>query len=266
LGTLTVMTFNLRFDNPKDGPHAWPHRRDAAAALLHARAPDLIGTQEGLAQQLDELQESLPGYAAFGIGRRGPREDEHCRIFYRTASLRLRRSGDFWLSDTPDVVGSISESWGNELPRMATWGEFERVPDGARFTFLNTHLDHDSSIARERGAQQIVRFLRRSDLPHPVILAGDLNDGPDSLPLKLLTGALPVDGSASRLRDAYRLAGGQGAGRPTFHGFTGNGLERIDYVLVEDPLQVTEHTVLDEPVKDRWVSDHFPVLAVVAGV
>lgn len=265
MAALTVMTFNLRYDNPKDGPNAWPHRRSAAASLLRQHAPHLIGTQEGLAQQLAELEESLPGYAAFGSGRRGPREDEHCRVFYRTDSLKLRRHGDFWLSDTPDAVGSLTESWGNTLPRMATWGEFERIPDGTRFTFLNTHLDHASPVARERGAQQIVRFLRGSDIPHPVILAGDLNAGPDSAPLKLLTGELPVDGTASRLRDAYRLSGGQGDGKPTFHSFTGEGRQRIDYILVETPLRVTRYTLLDEPVNDRWVSDHHPVLATIKG-
>jgi endonuclease/exonuclease/phosphatase family metal-dependent hydrolase len=263
---LAVMSFNLRFDNPKDGPNAWPYRRSAAAALLREHAPHLIGTQEGLAGQLAELEESLVGYAAFGSGRRGPREDEHCRVFYRTDALKLRRHGDFWLSDTPDVVGSISESWGNTLPRMATWGEFEQTSSGARFTFLNTHLDHASAAARDRGAQQIVRFLRRSDIPHPVILAGDLNAGPDSPPLKLLTGDLPVDESPSRLRDSYRLSGGQGAGKPTFHGFTGQGRERIDYILVEAPLRVTRYALLDERVEERWVSDHYPVLAVIEGL
>jgi endonuclease/exonuclease/phosphatase family metal-dependent hydrolase len=263
---LTVISFNLRYDTPKDGPNAWPHRRSAVAALLQKHAPHLIGTQEGLALQLDELGESLPGYAAFGSGRRGPREDEHCRVFYRTDSLKLRRHGDFWLSDTPDQVGGISGSWGNTLPRMATWAEFERTTDGACFTFLNTHLDHASAVARERGAQQIVRFLRRADTPHPVILAGDLNADPGSVPLKLLTGELPVDASPSLLRDAYRLSGGQGNGEPTFHGFTGEGRERIDYVLVEAPHRVTRYARLDETVSDRWVSDHFPVLAVVAGI
>lgn len=266
MATLTVMSFNLRYDNPQDGQNAWPHRRSAVVALLREHAPHLIGTQEGLAHQLAELEESLPGYGAFGSGRRGPKEDEHSRVLYRTDSLKLRRHGDFWLSDTPDVVGSISEDWGNTLPRMATWGEFERSSDGGRFTFLNTHLDHASPAARERGARQIVRFLRPPEIAHPVILAGDLNAGPDSIPLKTLTGELPVDDSLSRLRDSYHPSGGQGAGRPTFHGFNGMGRERIDYVLVETPLRVTRYTVLDALVKERWVSDHHPVLATVEGL
>src|SRR5262249_42101914 len=163
---------------------------------------------------------------------------------YRAAALRLRRHGDFWLSDTPERVGSVSPEWGNRLPRMATWGEFEHLETGRTFTFLNTHLDHASSLARENAARQIVRFLCRPDLAPPAILAGDLNADPDSLTLQLLTGRAPVDGAASRLRDA--TAGSPAMGAPTFHDFTGRGTERIDYVLVEPAFRVERYQVLDE--------------------
>jgi len=258
---LTVMTFNLRFDNPRDGEHAWPHRREAAAALIRAHAPHLLGTQEGLAPQLEELQALLPGYTAFGTGRRGPRQDEHCQVFYRSDTLRLRRHGDFWLSETPDTVGSITEAWNNTLPRMASWGEFEVIESGDRITFLNTHLDHASPTARERGAAQIVRFLQRPEIAHPVVVAGDLNALPDSLPLQILVGEVPVDGSPSPLRDACLLSGGLSDDGPTFHAFTGRGQERIDYLLVEPSLRVTRCEVLNAPIEGRWVSDHFPVVA-----
>jgi endonuclease/exonuclease/phosphatase family metal-dependent hydrolase len=186
---LTVLTLNLRFDNPGDGQHAWPHRREAVGNLLRAQAPLLLGTQEGLADQLEELQAQLPGYASFGMARGSPEQDEHCRVFYLTNALRLRRHGDFWLSETPDQPGSRTESWGNGFPRIATWGEFEPIEGGAPFTFLNTHLDHASPVARERAAEQIVRFLRQPDVAPPAIVCGDMNAAPDSLPLRLLLGA-----------------------------------------------------------------------------
>jgi endonuclease/exonuclease/phosphatase family metal-dependent hydrolase len=261
---LVVMTFNLRFNNPKDGLNAWPYRREATAAAIRRVEPDLVGTQEGLAGQLAELEALLPSYTGFGVGRRGGEDDEHCRVFFRTASLRLRRHGEFWLSDTPDSVGSISPAWGNTLPRMATWGEFSRVEDGRVFTFVNTHLDHASAVARENAARQLVGFLRRTDVTHPAILAGDLNAAPDSLPLKLLTGRVPVEGEAGLLRDAGTLTPSRRDGEATFHGFTGQGSERIDYLLIEPPLRVIRHHVFDEPVDGRWPSDHFPVVASLA--
>jgi endonuclease/exonuclease/phosphatase family metal-dependent hydrolase len=258
---LTVITLNLRFDTPSDGEHAWPHRREAVGKLLRERAPLLIGTQEGLAGQLAELAALLPGYASFGVARGSPEQDEHCRVFYRTDALRLRRHGDFWLSETPDQPGSRTESWGNGFPRMVTWGEFEPLAGGGPFTFLNTHLDHASPVARDRAAEQIVRFLRWPGVVHPALLCGDMNALPDSRPLHLLLGEESVDGVTSPLQDAYRLGGGSGGGPPTFHGFSGSGTERIDYILVEPPFRATRFEVLDQAVDGHWVSDHFPVLA-----
>ncbi len=255
------ISFNLRFNNPKDGPHAWPHRREAVGKLLRAHAPDLIGTQEGLAAQLEELQEELPGYVSFGAPRGSPGQDEHCRVFYRADRLRLRRQGDFWLSETPEQAGSATPSWSNGFPRMVTWGEFEPVDGGAPFTFLNTHLDHESEAARERGAELIVRVLRQPEIVHPAVVCGDMNAAPDSRPLQILLGEHLVDGAASPLRDSYALSGGVGTGQPTYHGFTGRGTERIDYLLVEPPFRAACFEVLDQPVDGHWVSDHFPVLA-----
>src|SRR5262249_3464309 len=130
---------------------------------------------------------------------------------------------------------------------------------------VNTHTDHASPIARERSAAQIVRFLRKPGVVHPVILGGDMNADPDSRPVQLLLGAEPVDGAPSVLRDSYHLSGGPGSGPPTFHGFTGRGEERIDYLLAEPPLRATRFEVLDQPVDGHWVSDHFPVLAALEG-
>ena len=71
----------------------------------------------------------LPAYTWFGESRKGSTEDEHMGVFYRKDRLRVRDSGNFWLSDTPDVPGS--RTWGNILPRMVTWARFERIADGA---------------------------------------------------------------------------------------------------------------------------------------
>jgi endonuclease/exonuclease/phosphatase family metal-dependent hydrolase len=258
---LTVITFNLRFDNPKDGPHAWPHRREAVGALLRACAPDLIGTQEGLAAQLEELQAELPGYHSFGMGRGNPGQDEYCRVFYRPDRLRLRRQGDFWLSEMPQQAGNITQSWGNSFPRMVTWGEFEPVDGGAPLTFLNTHLDHESAVARERGAEQIARFSRQPEVVHPAIVGGDLNAAPDSRPLQILLGEVPVDGAAAEEIGVAQWARGARSGEPTFHGFTGHGNERIDYLLAEPPVRAARFEVFNQPVDGHWTSDHFPVLA-----
>jgi hypothetical protein len=50
-------------------------------------------------------------------------------IFYRRARFELLETKDYWLSETPEVVGS--KSWGSSLPRMVTWARFRiRRPSG----------------------------------------------------------------------------------------------------------------------------------------
>ena len=73
---LSVLTYNIRFDNPGDGDDAWPKRRDHLAAQLRFFAPDVFGIQEGLLRQLEYLNEQLPGYQRIGVGRDDGKDGE----------------------------------------------------------------------------------------------------------------------------------------------------------------------------------------------
>ena len=66
---LTVGTFNIRFDNPRDSGNLWKDRAEVCASLIQFHQFDIIGTQEGLKHQLEQLQTILPGYTYFGVGR-----------------------------------------------------------------------------------------------------------------------------------------------------------------------------------------------------
>ena len=112
--TLRVMTFNVRYPSPDDGPNRWDFRSDLLVDTIRDKAPDLFGTQELFYEQGRYIVEKLHGYTWFGISRRGNREDEHMGVFYRTESLRLVESGNFWLSETPEAPGSMS--WNVTLP------------------------------------------------------------------------------------------------------------------------------------------------------
>lgn len=121
--SLKVMSFNVRYDNPGDGVNAWPNRRDWVASLMRFHEADVIGVQEALASMLRDLDQRLPGFARFGVGRtNGVAEGEFSAILYRTDRLALQDSGTFWLSPTPEAVGS--KGWDAALERIATWGRF----------------------------------------------------------------------------------------------------------------------------------------------
>ena len=246
---LRVMTLNVRLPLDSDGPDRWELRRDAMARLIDDTAPDLLGTQELMRAQADELAARLPQYAWFGVGRRGGDADEHMGVFYRRDAWRLLDSGHFWLSDTPQVPGSIS--WGHPYPRMASWGLFERRADGLRLYLFNTHLPYrpEDVQARLRGAALILKRIgAHADVP--AIVLGDFNDTPDGEVHRRLTAVLD---------DAWEQAPRREGAEGTFHGFTGTPGRRIDWVLSRG-LQARLVRTLDAPVDGRQVSDHFPVL------
>src|SRR5690554_618371 len=67
--TLHVVTFNVRYDNPADGQNRWEARVPVIESYLQSEQPDIIGMQEVQYNQLQDLQDILPGYNYVGTGR-----------------------------------------------------------------------------------------------------------------------------------------------------------------------------------------------------
>jgi endonuclease/exonuclease/phosphatase family metal-dependent hydrolase len=251
---LKVMTFNVRYASD-DGAERWAARRPVMVELLRRAAPDLIGTQELLQRQGDDLVRALPQYRWFGRDRRGGHGDEHMGILYRIDRLTLIRHGDFWLSDTPDRVGS--QSWGTDLPRMANWAVFETRGDRPRrFLFIDTHLAHrdQDAEARNRAARLILSRLPALAQGLPVVLAGDMNARPDSAAYRTLAGAM-TDGWTSATHCTGPAL--------TFHDFTGTPDRRIDYLFLRG--FKADAIATDTYHRGRiYPSDHFPVRATLS--
>jgi len=169
---LDVMTFNLRYASSST-PNSWAQRRPVMRDLLTAERPDLIGTQEGLATQLRDIDNDLgTGYDYIGMGREGGNRGEHTAIFFNKARLFPQKSGNFWLSGTPEIPGSVS--WGSGHMRMVTWVLFADLETGRHFYAVNTHLDNRSENARRHAARLIRQRLAAFD-PLPIVLTGDFN-------------------------------------------------------------------------------------------
>lgn len=249
--TLRVMTFNVRLPMASDGPERWEARRDLLVKTIHDQHPDVFGTQELYKVQGDYIVAKLPEYAWFGMGRKGGEDDEHMGVFYRTDSLRVLDSGNFWLSDTPDVPGS--DTWGTPFPRMVTWARFQRKDDGRTFVLFNTHLPYreEDDAAREKGAAVILARIARLPADEPLVLTGDFNTTPDGKVHAMLT---------RHLRDAWLVAPRRSGPGKTFHDFTGKPAERIDWILVRGFRVGDVHTVTMHE-GHLYPSDHFPVVA-----
>ena len=251
---LRVVSFNVRYPASGDGEDLWDRRKEQLAATVRQMDPDVMGTQELFLSQGEFIVSALPEYAWFGLSRRGNHEDEHMGVFYRKDRLKVIDSGNFWLSETPDVPGSIS--WSMSLPRMATWALFETVKEKRRFYFLNTHFPHrrEDEEARSECARVIDRFLAKWDSKIPVTVTGDFNTGLKSNAHAVLT---------MRLKDAWLDAPSKKGPEGTFHGFKGTpGQERIDWILYRGPWNVKTVETVTRNVNGRYPSDHFPILAV----
>ncbi len=247
---LRVMTFNVRV--PVDtGMNAWVNRRDLMVQVIKAEHPDVLGTQELTEEQGEYLAAHLPGYAWFGQGREGGTKGEHMGVFYRTDRLKVLRSGDFWLSDTPQVPGS--RTWGQPYPRMVTWARFRLRDGGGTFDYFNTHFPYLPQDVRPRmlSADEILQRIGKLPPGARVILAGDFNCAPDTPVHAKLT---------ANLHDAWMQAGSHSGPAKTFHNFTGNPDQRIDWILMRGFKALAVRTVTTHDGA-RYPSDHFPVVA-----
>lgn len=252
---VTVMTFNIRYGTADDGPNAWEARRDLLVATIREAQPDLLGLQEALRMQLDFLAEALPEYREAGVGRDDGKEaGEYSAILYRAQRLAVEDGGTFWLSDTPESPGSMS--WGNRIPRIATWVRLRDRSTDMSFLAFNTHWDHESQPARERSAELLRRRIAtRSGDSLLVILTGDFNAGESNPAFRALLQGPPD------FRDSYREIHAAADSVGTFNGFTGDRTgEKIDAILVSRGWTVLNSAIDHRSQGGRYPSDHFPVV------
>src|SRR5699024_67486 len=243
---LRVMTFNLRMNTPDDGRNAWYYRKEHVAKTMKDAEPDIVGTQEGLHHMITNLQAHLPAYGVIGEGRGGGNYDEYNAIFYKKERFTLVEHGQFWLSETPEVVGS--SSWNSAYPRICTWGKFSHVEDSNQTFFIfNTHLDHEGQFARDNGIHLINSFIKpvlKKMVPY--VLMGDFN--------------CEFDNEVITQLEESNLERAQTAGR-TFHNFMGGSYgEPIDYIFFSDQLQMIDAGVDQRAFNGKFPSDHYPVI------
>lgn len=255
--SLSVMTFNMRYDNPEDGENNWRFRRERVADVIKAQDVDVLGTQELLSNQFDDLSGLLTGYQGVGVGRLdGAESGEYCAVLFKKERFTLLDSGTFWLSETPEVVGSLG--WDGACERIATWVVL-RDRDGRELFFIDTHLDHVGQVARDEGVSLLMKRIETLSGGRPVILTGDFNSEPESS----VVAHVQKDGV---LRDAKAIAAQRSGTDWSFSDFGRiPEAERplLDYIFVSGDIEAVRYEVLPDTFDGGYVSDHAPVMAVV---
>lgn len=252
-GSYTAMTYNIRYDNPNDGENWWQKRKGDFLALMQYYQPDIFGVQEALYHQVKTLDSAMIHHEYVGVGRDdGKKKGEYSALFYRSDKFNLLNQGTFWLSRTPDIP---SKDWDAALERICTYAQLETKGDQKIFWVFNTHFDHIGQIAREESAKLIVEKIKNLIEPgDPVILMGDFNLEPHEKAIENIREYLQ-DSHSVTLTDAY---GPQG----TFNSFNKDHEldRRIDYIFVNDQLEVESYRVIDDRYDLKYPSDHLPVV------
>ncbi len=251
-------SFNIRYDNPEDGVHNWRYRKDSVAAFIRTHRLDVVGMQEVLHNQLEDLKDRLPGYTAVGVGREdGKTKGEYSPLFFRTDRFDLVDSHTFWLSQYPDSAGFIG--WDGACTRIATWAKLRDKQSGKTLLAINTHFDHVGKEARRKGALLIIDRVKKLAQGCPVVLTGDFNVSEKWEAYQTITS------NSFILRDSYKIAEKKEGVPYTFHDFGQLPMrerEKIDFLFVTPGICVMSVLIPKED-KEKPLSDHNPEVAVL---
>jgi endonuclease/exonuclease/phosphatase family metal-dependent hydrolase len=284
--SLKVMSFNVRFsygglDEAKT-ENNWADaefpRRERVLRVIRDYEPDLLGVQEARNLQIVDLEQALPEYDFYGLGRDdGKKEGEYAGIYFRKDRFQRNDVGSFWLSDTPEKPGTTFYKAADAVPRMASWVKLCDKASCRQLVILNTHWDHISDEARRKSAKLI--RLRLSSISHrlPTIVMGDLNVPEDAPAFKELLGGFsspspsgdvlrpsPRGRASDRtLLDSYRkLNPNPSPDEASYNDWQGTTAgSRIDFILHTRHFTPTAAEIVRTNYDGHWPSDHYPVTA-----
>jgi len=292
--TIRVGSYNIRLESGDRGtPNAWPERREDLVALVKRLDLDVFGMQEVCPGQAKYFRENLSDWEFVG-DHRGPDRvtDEASPVFFRKSRFEALKKGTFWLSETPEVPAS--KSWNTCCTRVCSYLILRDRRTGKRFCFANTHTDHVSELAREKGMLLIIERMKEFGEGAPVIFTGDHNcrenEKPAQAVSELLKNALyvtetPPKGSwrtfegwswrdeevaavealkyPVEVRNARKGSpdAEKVGGRHPYEKFG----PRIDYIYVSPGVRVLDYETVNaaRPGKKLYPSDHFPLTATV---
>ena len=255
---IKIMSFNVRTKTTEtDATNNWDNRKEACVAVIKDHQPTVIGFQEAkYSTQWVYLKEQLAAdYEGYGVNRDTGKESgtgETMGILYNKNVIEKIDGGTFWLSETPDVP---SKGFGASYSRNATWGIFKHKPSGVTFYYINTHLDHQVANAQIEGMKLISQHFEAKKDIYPLFLTGDLNIKSNNVALDILESYMynAREVAPSTLTDYYT----------TYNGYVTNKSSIIDHIYCSDYLNVVEYHTINEDYGVPFVSDHYPIYAII---
>ena len=258
-GSIKAMTFNIRVDTFLDVFNRWKTRKDIAVNTINNNAADIIGIQEGLRSQVQDLHNSLPQYNLYSAGRSdGKQKGETCALFYRKDRFELINSGTFWFSKTPEKPGS--KNWGNIPPRICSYLHLTDKSTDKSFYVYNLHLDNLSQNSRKKSINLLAQRVSNRPTNDPFIIMGDFNMEMDNPAMVNLL----QNKNYPKMVDAWNQANPGIPTSGTRHGFNGKKTgPTIDHMPVSEGAIVLDVKIDHSNRNGKYPSDHFPVIATI---
>ncbi len=269
--TLTIASYNIRFDGIGEERWAWESRAGLVVDTIDAADADIIGLQEvtswqGMdlvsARQIETLRTRLPGYSLAGA-EPVDRLWSSNPILFRHDRLRLLETGVLVLAGANRQPRKSAEAraralrlpegwWGDMTGRFARWARFEDAVTGTRFVVANAHYSPVRGINRYASSGTLIRHVPAIAAGEPVVVTGDLNTTPFSSSVtRLRRGLELVDPVADRSQGTYNR------GKPEPR------RGRIDYVLTPQTWKVRSARIFAPRPGGRFPSDHDMVIVEV---
>lgn len=265
-----VLGCNIRVALPEDDAigRGWTARKKACIQLIKAQKPDLIGFQEVLKAQADDLKREMPDYGCFGF--EGPEMDVNPEtyngiaknlVMYAKKRYEMISAGCYWLSETPEIGGS--KSWNTARARHVNWLRLKDRQSGHEFRIMAVHLDHKDQEARNKQGQLIVKETAQYLPDFPQLLIGDFNVDATNPVYDIIT--------KGGWEDTYRTIHGSGEPGATFHNFLGKEYQKtsgkttgkIDFIFTRGKLKAEGAKIIMDQVDGIYPSDHYFVTAEV---
>lgn len=253
---IKVMTYNIRCGYCEDSSDVnnWSNRKYLVAYMIKTHSPDLIGLQEAEMFQVKELIEMLDEYDWYGVSREDGKEGgESTAILFRKNRFTVEEKKTLWLSETPELV---SKGWDAMYKRTVTIIKLKDLMSSIEFYYFNTHFDHIGEVARTESSKMIVNAIGKFSTEYPVILSGDFNYRSTSDGYKIIT---------NKIFDTQSISKNESGGNITFNGF-GKDIQsdnKIDFIFVNDKVEVLNHTIDTTTFNGLYPSDHYPVISEV---
>ena len=255
---IKIMSFNVRTKTTETDPaNNWDNRKAACIALIKDQQPSIIGFQEAkYSTQWVYLKEQLAAdYEGYGVNRDTGKESgtgETMGILYNKNVIEKIDGGTFWLSETPDTP---SKGFGANYSRNATWGIFKHKPSGVTFYYINTHLDHQVANAQIEGMKLISQHFEKYRGVYPLFLTGDLNIKANNVALDVIE---------SYMYNAREAAPASSTDfNTTYNGYVKNKNSIIDHIYCNREQYVVRYHTINEDYGVNFVSDHYPIYAII---